>query len=621
MQTGLLGFPQYPTQPVPPNAYVPGMVVSPDLSGVTSAPITTGTPAQVATVTSSPSFAHVSPEFAQYIPGIFAGESGGDYNALFGFSNRPGGQFSNVRLTDMTVGEALAFADPSGPYGQWVAGQVGRVATPMGAYQVVGTTLRAAMQGLGLTGNERMTPELQDRIGQWIYENQGIGAWEGFQAGVTELATPDPNARAPQGQGNMPQGLLSPTMSTMNAPEQRSQGLLAPLWDRLSGVPVLGRLADEETRLRLASGLAGLSTRPNQAVIDNSQSRLEEIATQERINLTVNWLNSIGRSDLAEAVAAGSLMGDQAAAIAMQPPEPPPAPIEINGQLVDPTTGQVIGDYRTAETPEAGYVSLTPEEVRAAGLPETGVWQRSPDGQLMQVDGSGRATSYIVTGEGAASLGLDPAFSYNIESGPEGMRATRIGGEGTNVTVNNAGEDAFSQETGKILAQEAATVVEQGATAQRNIGLIDSLASTLSANPTGGLAAFKLWAGERGINVDGLDDLQAAQAIINQLVPQQRPPGTGPMSDADLDLFKQSLPRIINTPGGNARIIATMRAIAEYDVARMDIARRLQLRQIDEEQAFREYAALGNPVADYAGTTAPTTGATRTYNPATGQLE
>jgi hypothetical protein len=139
-------------------------------------------------------------------------------------------------------------------------------------------------------------------------------------------------------------------MSTMNAPEPRSQGLLAPLWDRLSGVPVLGRLADEETRLRLASGLAGLSTRPNQAVIDNSQSRLEEIATQERINLTVNWLNSIGRSDLAEAVAAGSLMGDQAAAIAMQPPEPPPAPIEINGQLVDPTTGQVIGDYRTQET-------------------------------------------------------------------------------------------------------------------------------------------------------------------------------------------------------------------------------------------------------------------------------
>lgn len=125
-------------------------------------------------------------EVPSYIPedvknGIFAGESGGDYNALFGFSNRQGGQFSNVSLSDMTVDEALAFADPSGPYGQWVKGQIGRVATPMGAYQIVGTTLRAAKEGLGLTGSERMTPELQDRLGGWIYANQGTGAWEGYR--------------------------------------------------------------------------------------------------------------------------------------------------------------------------------------------------------------------------------------------------------------------------------------------------------------------------------------------------------------------------------------------------------------------------------------------------------
>jgi len=131
---------------------------------------------------------HVSPEFARRIPGIFAGESGGDYNALFGFSNREGGPFSNVRLTDMTVDQALDFANPRGQYGQWVANRNnGTVATPMGAYQVVGSTLRAAKNGLGLTGNEPMTPELQDRIGQWIYENQGIGAWVGYRPGVTEM--------------------------------------------------------------------------------------------------------------------------------------------------------------------------------------------------------------------------------------------------------------------------------------------------------------------------------------------------------------------------------------------------------------------------------------------------
>lgn len=116
--------------------------------------------------------------------GIFAGESGGDYNALFGFSNRPGSRFANVRLTDMTVDDALNFANPKGEYGQWVNGQIGRVATPMGAYQIVGTTLRAAKEGLGLTGNERMSQSLQDALGYWIYQNQGVGAWEGYKGPI-----------------------------------------------------------------------------------------------------------------------------------------------------------------------------------------------------------------------------------------------------------------------------------------------------------------------------------------------------------------------------------------------------------------------------------------------------
>jgi len=112
--------------------------------------------------------------------GIFQGESGGDYNALFGFSNRAGGPFQDVKLTELTVDDALAFADPSGAYGQWVKGKIGRVATPMGAYQIVGATLRAAKRGLGLRGSELMTPDLQERLGVWIYRTQGTGAWTGY---------------------------------------------------------------------------------------------------------------------------------------------------------------------------------------------------------------------------------------------------------------------------------------------------------------------------------------------------------------------------------------------------------------------------------------------------------
>jgi len=120
---------------------------------------------------------------------IFGGESGGDYDALFGFSNREGGDFEGTRLTDMTVDEAIEFSNPKGEYAGYVRGKVGRTATPMGAYQVVGTTLRKAKQDMGLTGDERMTPELQDEIGKYIYQTQGTDAWEGYGKGNVSMSS------------------------------------------------------------------------------------------------------------------------------------------------------------------------------------------------------------------------------------------------------------------------------------------------------------------------------------------------------------------------------------------------------------------------------------------------
>jgi hypothetical protein len=111
--------------------------------------------------------------FERLKPSIFATESGGDYNALYNYANRAGNPFAG--------------------FAQYVKGQVGRVATPMGAYQVVGSTLAEAKKGLGLTGNEMMTEDLQDKIGQWIYKTQGPSAWEGLKG--KDMATPFDRAR------------------------------------------------------------------------------------------------------------------------------------------------------------------------------------------------------------------------------------------------------------------------------------------------------------------------------------------------------------------------------------------------------------------------------------------
>lgn len=115
---------------------------------------------------------------------IFSGESGGDYDALFGYQNRPDGLFSNIKVSQMPVGDVIKFTSPSGEYGQYVKSKVGHVATPVGAYQVVGSTLREAVNALGIDPNQRFDRATQDRIGKYILKTQGTGAWEGYGKAV-----------------------------------------------------------------------------------------------------------------------------------------------------------------------------------------------------------------------------------------------------------------------------------------------------------------------------------------------------------------------------------------------------------------------------------------------------
>ncbi len=89
-------------------------------------------------------------------------EGGGDYDTLFGFSNR--NRYSGTKVSQMTIGEIKAFAKPSGDYGQWVKGQVGRVATPMGRYQFVGTTLAAVANKMGLPDDTVFNQTTQDAM-------------------------------------------------------------------------------------------------------------------------------------------------------------------------------------------------------------------------------------------------------------------------------------------------------------------------------------------------------------------------------------------------------------------------------------------------------------------------
>ncbi len=89
-------------------------------------------------------------------------EGASNYDTLFGHSQKD--RFSGVKISEMTLGQLAEFSDPNGKYGQWVKSQVGRVATPMGRGQIVGSTLRAAAKEMGLSDDTVFSPAVQDQI-------------------------------------------------------------------------------------------------------------------------------------------------------------------------------------------------------------------------------------------------------------------------------------------------------------------------------------------------------------------------------------------------------------------------------------------------------------------------
>jgi hypothetical protein len=173
------------------------------------------------------------------------------------------------------------------------------------------------------------------------------------------------------------------------------------------------------------------------------------------------------------------------------------------------------------------------------------------------------------------------------------------------VTVNNnmGGSSDFYKKVDTDLGEQTAALIDEGRNAASNNMRLGKLEELLATAPQGAAGTFVQVAGQLGIPMEGLSEIQAAQAIINQMVPGQRPPGSGTMSDADLALFKQSLPAIANQPGGNQLILQTARAVNEYTIAQAAIAQKVASREITPAEGAALQAQIPNPLADFAGAT------------------
>lgn len=103
-------------------------------------------------------------------------EGGGNYDTLYGHSQKSG-PFAGTKISSMTIGEAIDFANPGGKYGQWVASRNdGTVATPMGRHQIVGSTLKRAAQAMGLDPSTPFNQQTQDAIAIHLASSRLKGA-------------------------------------------------------------------------------------------------------------------------------------------------------------------------------------------------------------------------------------------------------------------------------------------------------------------------------------------------------------------------------------------------------------------------------------------------------------
>ena len=362
--------------------------------------------------------------FEYYRPDILRTESGGDYNALFGYQNRPGGRFQNVRVTDMTIGDILEFQNPRGAYGQYVAGarpdRERGVATPVGAYQIVGTTLRDAVRALNLPMDTTFTPDVQDRIAKYIFETQGPQAWQGLNINETAGQNVARATMAALGRGDAMNG--QPTTPGLLAQSQQPQQQ-----------PFFQRPRTQDVLDQFIIGLEGMSLRPNVGLVQMAQERIgqrrEEQQTQRERNATAEWLRSQGRDDLADGVLSGAVTGAQALAI-------------IQRQVTGP---EIPANFRALQL-QAAEAGLQP------GTPE---YQ-----QFMLYGGAARDTTP------AAFAALDAqAKAAGFEPGtPEYQNFMRTQG---------AGDVAAARAAGAASGEAAINLTGARVTADRTLALID----------------------------------------------------------------------------------------------------------------------------------------------------
>ncbi len=144
------------------------------------------------------------------------------------------------------------------------------------------------------------------------------------------------------------------------------------------------------------------------------------------------------------------------------------------------------------------------------------------------------------------------------------------------VTVNQKQESAESSGVGTHYSKQFAEIDTAGIQSFGKLAKLNRMNNLLDQVQTGKLQPTKQRVQEiangLGFDVDpSLPASQALQSMTNEMALSLRAPGTGSMSDKDLEVLQTLPPNLSKTPEGNTFIVETYMALAkrEQDVAKL----------------------------------------------------
>jgi hypothetical protein len=170
----------------------------------------------------------------------------------------------------------------------------------------------------------------------------------------------------------------------------------------------------------------------------------------------------------------------------------------------------------------------------------------------------------------------------------------------TEINIDQKGEGELTKTLSKGLGERVNEIAKEGDTARNDLAMVGQLRDLGQAVKTGGPAAIQGWLAGYGIKVgDNVGAVEAYSSIVDKLTPSQRVPGSGASSDLDVKMFKNSLPKLINTPEGNEIIQNTLAGVAQYKLERAAIADRVQAGELNAKEGIKLMRDLPNPYENF----------------------